>query len=259
MESTPIERKSPDLFDLLDEIDHAMSDLDEDAKRGAGDGGNGGSVVEETSPVETIQETTGTLPPIGSTITTDTFSETSFMSHTVKKPKRGRKGRQVKEWGDGEGLSIEKDPMPAKRKKAEPNGGEESKEKVRRRRQIDPTTCERDYSKDEVEFMNALDEYKRTSGRMFPTCSEILEVIRSLGYVKMPIAEKENLDEPVTTSMTATPLPHGTPALKGERGESEEIVTFLWNNDIPQTDPFLCPVTDADPDDFGYREPLLIF
>lgn len=54
--------------------------------------------------------------------------------------------------------------------------------KTQRRRQIDPTTCERDYSSDEIEFMQALDEYKRRSGRMFPTCSEILEVIRSLGY-----------------------------------------------------------------------------
>lgn len=60
----------------------------------------------------------------------------------------------------------------------------ERREKVSRRRQIDPTTCERDYSVDEVEFMNALDAYKRSSGRMFPTCSEILEVIRGLGYVK---------------------------------------------------------------------------
>jgi hypothetical protein len=58
------------------------------------------------------------------------------------------------------------------------------REKVRRRRQIDPTTCERDYTQDEVEFMNALNEYKRKSGRMFPTCSEILEVLRNLGYEK---------------------------------------------------------------------------
>lgn len=61
----------------------------------------------------------------------------------------------------------------------------ERREKVARRRQIDPTTCERDYSNDEIEFMHALDAYKRTSGRMFPTCSEILEVIRSLGYVRV--------------------------------------------------------------------------
>jgi len=60
----------------------------------------------------------------------------------------------------------------------------ERREKVSRRRQIDPTTCERDYSDAEVEFMQALDDYKRKNGRMFPTCSEILEVIRGLGYEK---------------------------------------------------------------------------
>lgn len=60
----------------------------------------------------------------------------------------------------------------------------ERREKTQRRRQIDPTTCERDYSAEELEFMNALALYKRTSGRMFPTCSEILEVVRHLGYEK---------------------------------------------------------------------------
>ena len=30
--------------------------------------------------------------------------------------------------------------------------------------------------------MQALDLYKRTSGRMFPTCSEVLGVLKSLGY-----------------------------------------------------------------------------
>lgn len=61
----------------------------------------------------------------------------------------------------------------------------ERRAKVQRRRQIDPTTCERDYSDDEIEFMHALDAYKRRSGRMFPTCSEILEVIREIGYVRV--------------------------------------------------------------------------
>ena len=63
----------------------------------------------------------------------------------------------------------------------------ERREKVNRRRQIDPTTCERDYTDAEVEFMHAMDLYKRASGRMFPTCSEILEVIRALGYVKTEV------------------------------------------------------------------------
>ncbi|MEX2026783.1 MAG: hypothetical protein WEH44_05770 [Pirellulaceae bacterium] len=62
--------------------------------------------------------------------------------------------------------------------------------KIPRRRQIDPTTCERDYSSDEIEFMQALDAYKRANGRMFPTCSEILEVIRDLGYVRIPSGQQ---------------------------------------------------------------------
>ena len=53
-----------------------------------------------------------------------------------------------------------------------------------RRRHVDPTTCERDYSAAELEFMGAIQEYKRTSGRMFPTWSEVLEVVVALGYEK---------------------------------------------------------------------------
>jgi hypothetical protein len=75
-----------------------------------------------------------------------------------------------------------------RRKEAVPVAAErrvgQRREKVNRRRQIDPTTCERDYTEAEVEFMHALDQYKRTSGRMFPTCSEVLEVLISLGYEK---------------------------------------------------------------------------
>jgi hypothetical protein len=61
----------------------------------------------------------------------------------------------------------------------------EGRRKVERRRQIDPTTCERDYSEHEIEFMRAMDVYKRKSGRQFPTWSEVLEVIHSLGYRKV--------------------------------------------------------------------------
>ena len=53
-----------------------------------------------------------------------------------------------------------------------------------RRRFVDPTTCEREYTKAEMEFMTAMNEYKRRSGRMFPTWSEVLEVLKSLGYEK---------------------------------------------------------------------------
>ncbi|MGE0537008.1 MAG: hypothetical protein AB7O68_18695 [Pirellulales bacterium] len=72
-------------------------------------------------------------------------------------------------------------------KASAPNPSLERRAKVNRRRQIDPTTCERDYTDDEIEFMRALEAYKRASGRMFPTCSEVLEVIRNLGYLKQGV------------------------------------------------------------------------
>ncbi|MHC5536921.1 hypothetical protein ACYOEI_01450 [Singulisphaera rosea] len=53
-----------------------------------------------------------------------------------------------------------------------------------RRRLVDPTTCDREYTSNELEFMQAIQEYKKKSGRMFPTWSEVLEVLQSLGYRK---------------------------------------------------------------------------
>ena len=58
----------------------------------------------------------------------------------------------------------------------------------RRRRRIDPTTCDRDYSPEELEFLHAMQDYKKASGRMFPTWSEALEVLQSLGYRKQVAA-----------------------------------------------------------------------
>ncbi len=79
----------------------------------------------------------------------------------------------------------------------------DDRRKVQRRRQIDPTTCERDYTGDEIEFMQAMDAYKRASGRMFPTCSEILEVIRNIGYVRLDEDGHPIESEPSATTEVA--------------------------------------------------------
>ena len=63
--------------------------------------------------------------------------------------------------------------------------GKERRQQGERRRQVDPTTCERDYNDDEIEFMKAMDQYKRANRRPFPTWSEVLEVLRALGYRKV--------------------------------------------------------------------------
>jgi hypothetical protein len=63
--------------------------------------------------------------------------------------------------------------------------GERRGERGERRRQVDPTTCERDYNDEEILFMKAMDQYKRDNRRPFPTWSEVLEVLRALGYRKV--------------------------------------------------------------------------
>jgi hypothetical protein len=95
---------------------------------------------------------------------------------------------------------VEKKPIAIERRKLE------RREKVNRRRQIDPTTCERDYSQDEIEFMHALDQYKRTSGRMFPTCSEVLEVIRGLGYAKLSLPVSNETQLPLNETNSPSSL-----------------------------------------------------
>jgi hypothetical protein len=67
----------------------------------------------------------------------------------------------------------------------ERRSGKDRRQQGERRRQIDPTTCERDYSDEEIAFMKAMDQYKRDNRRPFPTWSEVLEVLRALGYRKV--------------------------------------------------------------------------
>ena len=91
---------------------------------------------------------------------------------------------------DGFPLDRRKRNIPVATDRRAANAAEKRK-KSERRRLIDPTTCERDYSDDETDFMKAMDRYKRDNRRPFPTWSEVLEVIRSLGYRK--VAEPTDL------------------------------------------------------------------
>jgi hypothetical protein len=112
--------------------------------------------------------------------------------------------RRAKSERRGDDRRKQKQPIPVERRQGV------RREKVQRRRQIDPTTCERDYSNDEIEFMQALDAYKRANGRMFPTCSEILEVIRDLGYVRL----------------SASSTGGAAPAISATEEEEEEVETL---------------------------------
>ncbi len=94
---------------------------------------------------------------------------------TKKTKKTNKELNELNETGPRKGDDRRKKPVEVEVTASE-------RRKGHRRRQIDPTTCEREYSDPEIEFMQALDEYKRLSGRMFPTCSEILEVLHKMGY-----------------------------------------------------------------------------
>lgn len=50
-------------------------------------------------------------------------------------------------------------------------------------------------SDEQFEFLRAIDEYKRSNSRPFPTWTEVLDVIKALGYRK--VADPQGLDEPI--------------------------------------------------------------
>jgi hypothetical protein len=74
-------------------------------------------------------------------------------------------------------------PVAIDRRNMEP--GERKRLQGERRRQVDPTTCEKEYNEEEISFMKAMDQYKRDNRRPFPTWSEVLEVLVALGYRKV--------------------------------------------------------------------------
>jgi len=84
--------------------------------------------------------------------------------------------------GDRRGQQRRQRNVPVARER---RSGQERRQQGERRRQVDPTTCERDYTEEEIAFMKAMDQYKRDNRRPFPTWSEVLEVLYSLGYRKV--------------------------------------------------------------------------
>ena len=134
------------------------------------------------------KQVVGAKKPSKKPHTHSSSSATATMDRRAKHDRRATADRRVK----SEPVAVERRTM-------------ERRVKVSRRRQIDPTTCERDYTSDEIEFMGAMDTYKRRNGRMFPTCSEVLEVVKSLGYVKAPKIEIPALPV-VDASTTEMPI-----------------------------------------------------
>lgn len=83
---------------------------------------------------------------------------------------------------DRKSMERRKKSIPVAIDRRNQTAGERKKHQVERRRQVDPTTCEKEYNDDEIAFMKAMDQYKRDNRRPFPTWSEVLEVLTALGY-----------------------------------------------------------------------------
>ena len=63
-----------------------------------------------------------------------------------------------------------------------PDEATERRQKKERRRRIDPTTFEKQYTDDEMEFMNAMQRFKELSGKTFPSHGDVIKVAVMLGY-----------------------------------------------------------------------------
>ena len=61
----------------------------------------------------------------------------------------------------------------------------ERRARKERRKRIDPTTFEKQYTDDEMEFMNAMQRFKERTGRPFPSHGEVIKVAIALGYRKI--------------------------------------------------------------------------
>ena len=97
-------------------------------------------------------------------------------------------------------LFLDRRTLPGAQKLPAPVGDEPALPAARRprkdrRRRVDPTTFEKQYNEEEMEFMNAIQEYKSRSGKMFPSHGDILKVALNLGYRKFLPDGEEPVDE----------------------------------------------------------------
>jgi hypothetical protein len=88
-----------------------------------------------------------------------------------------------------------------------PKTPRERRARKERRRRIDPTTFEKQYTDDEIEFMTAVQQFKTRSGKSFPSHGEVLRIAASLGYRKgFPLDDFDEEDSNSSELETALPI-----------------------------------------------------
>ncbi len=104
---------------------------------------------------------------------TNVFDFSAFPENTVFHERRLGRDRR------------DRTPLPQPEAEPEVSVHYERREKKERRKRIDPTTFEKQYTDDELEFMNAMQRFKEQTGRPFPTYGEVLRVACDLGYRRL--------------------------------------------------------------------------
>jgi hypothetical protein len=117
------------------------------------------------------------------------FDFSTYPTNTLFHERRNggdRRSSPPKKGADAKGAEITEIDFPQTLKRDQPRP--ERRARKERRKRIDPTTFEKQYTNDELEFMNAMQKFKERTGKSFPTHGEVIKVAVSLGYRK-PIAD----------------------------------------------------------------------
>ncbi len=101
------------------------------------------------------------------------FDFSSFPSNTLFHDRREGRDRRTRPPGKSVPAADPQSPAPAR---------SERRARKERRKRIDPTTFEKQYTDDELEFMNAMQRFKERTGKSFPTHGEVIKIAVSLGY-----------------------------------------------------------------------------
>jgi hypothetical protein len=90
-----------------------------------------------------------------------------------------------------------------------PAAPRERRARKERRKRVDPTTFEKQYTEDEIEFMNSIQQYKTRTGTSFPTYGQVLRIAAGLGYRKAYLVDDEDSTGEEEPSREVEPcLPH---------------------------------------------------
>jgi|GEM_PF-1130390 len=111
---------------------------------------------------------------------TPAFDFSAYPPNTLFHERRYGRDRRTLSARPGKPAAVPRDP-------AQPRP--ERRARKERRKRIDPTTFEKQYTDDELEFMNAMQRFKEQTGKPFPTHGEVIKVAVSLGYRRL-IAEE---------------------------------------------------------------------